>query len=56
MAAMTERHEIAWAILAAIMLVAAILWRRSRRARRSAHRHLRIDLVADEGDEIRRDR
>ena len=56
MTMMTERHEIAWAILAVALLLAAILWRRSRRGRRTSQRHLRIDLVAGEGDELGRDR
>lgn len=56
MAMMTERHEIAWAILAAIVLVAAILWRRSRKVRRTSSRHLRIDLVAGEGEDLGSDR
>jgi hypothetical protein len=51
MAAMTERHEIAWAILVLALLVAAILWRRSRRVRQAPERHLRIDLVAGEGED-----
>ena len=56
MAAMTERHEIAWAILVLALLVATILWRRSRRVRRTPERHLRIDLVAGEGEDSGRPR
>jgi hypothetical protein len=51
MAALTERHEIAWAILVLALLVATILWRRTRRVRRAPERHLRIDLVAGEGED-----
>jgi lysylphosphatidylglycerol synthetase-like protein (DUF2156 family) len=46
---MTERHLIAYAILLLALLVAAVLWRRSRRVRHSPEPHLRIDLVGDDG-------
>ena len=43
---MTERHLVAYAILAVLLLAAAVLlWRRTRRTRRTPEPHLRIDLV-----------
>jgi hypothetical protein len=48
MSLMTERHLIAYAILLLVLLAAVIMWRRSRRVRRSPGHHLRIDLVGDE--------
>ena len=43
---MTERHLLAYAILALVLLAGAVLvWRRTRRTRRTPVPHLRIDLV-----------
>lgn len=49
---MTERHLIAYAILAVLLLAAAVLvWRRTRRTRRTPEPHLRIDLVSAGSEE-----
>jgi hypothetical protein len=52
MAAMTERHLIAYAILLFFLMSAGFIWRlRRRRARRAPKRHLRIDLLPETAEE-----
>lgn len=45
---MTERQLIAYAILVVLLAIGAVLlWRRSRRGRRTPDAHLRIDLLGE---------
>jgi len=47
---MTERHLIVLAILLLVALASLFFWRRGRRSRRAPEPHLRIDLLADDGE------
>jgi len=52
---MTDRHLFAYAIVAVLLLAAAVLlWRLTRRTRRTPNPHLRIDLVNGEPKEPRK--
>jgi ABC-type nickel/cobalt efflux system permease component RcnA len=46
-----ERHLIAYAILLLVLIGALLLWRRSRRVRRAPEPHMRIDLIAGDGED-----